>query len=101
MTVLQMKLMILVAAAFWVYSIHGRRLTDDLDNEIIGSTSNLGISVGRQRDWVRISQSPSPIISRPIGSRIELECEAMGSPAPVMQWLKGNTPLTEVYFPTS
>ncbi|KAF2896358.1 hypothetical protein ILUMI_09821 [Ignelater luminosus] len=90
-----MKLAVLVLAAIWVHLARCRRLTDDLDNEILGSTTNLGMATGRTRDWVRISQSPSPRISRPVGSHIELECEAMGSPAPVMQWLKGNTPLTE------
>ncbi|KAF5291795.1 hypothetical protein FQA39_LY14283 [Lamprigera yunnana] len=88
-----MKLSVLIVAVLWVHSTHCRRLADDLDNDILGNP--LGTISGRQRDWVRISQSPPHIISRPVGSRIELECEAMGSPAPVMQWLKGNTPLTE------
>ncbi|KAK4877951.1 hypothetical protein RN001_010457 [Aquatica leii] len=88
-----MKLSVLIVAAVWVHSTHCRRLSDDLDNEILGNP--LGMISGRQRDWVRISQSPPQIISRAVGSRIEIECEAMGSPAPVMQWLKGSTPLTE------
>ncbi|KAB0791232.1 hypothetical protein PPYR_03032 [Photinus pyralis] len=92
-----MKLSVLLVAAVWVHSTHCRRLSDDLDNDILGNPVGVGLGMisGRQRDWIRISQSPPQIVSRPLGSRIELECEAMGSPAPVMQWLKGNTPLTE------
>lgn len=90
-----MKLSVLLVAAVWVHSTHCRRLSDDLDNEILGNPLGMGMVSGRQRDWIRISQAPPQIVSRPVGSRIELECEAMGSPAPVMQWLKGNTPLTE------
>lgn len=94
--IFQKKVSVLLIAAACLQRINCRRLplADQLDNEI--DTSNVGIVPGRSRDWVKISESPSPIISRKVGSRIELECEAMGSPAPVMQWLKGNTPLTEV-----
>ncbi|KAK5643519.1 hypothetical protein RI129_007364 [Pyrocoelia pectoralis] len=90
-----MKFLILLVVTVWVHHTNCRLLSDDLDNNILANPVGLGMASVIQRDWVRISQSPPQIVSRPLGSRIELECEAMGSPAPIMQWLKGNTPLTE------
>ncbi|XP_031341702.1 neural/ectodermal development factor IMP-L2-like [Photinus pyralis] len=90
-----MKLLVILVVAIWVHRAHSRRLDDDFDNNILGNPVGLGMTSGVQRDWVRISQSPPQSVSQSVGSRVELECEAMGSPAPVMQWLKGNTPLTE------
>lgn len=48
------------------------------------------------RDWVKIAEAPEPIVNEALGARVELECEAVGSPAPTIQWLKGTNPITEV-----
>lgn len=90
-----MKLSVLFVAV-WLHASASRRLTDSLDNDLGGAASN-GLGFTRPKDWVRISQIPVPLLSKPVGSRVELECEAIGSPAPTIQWLKDNTPLTEVW----
>lgn len=89
---------VLLVVAVCLQRVYGRRLAlaSQLDdNEISSNPSPFGMVSGRNRDWVRISESPYSVIGK-VGSRVEFECEAMGSPAPVMQWLKGNMPLTEV-----
>lgn len=50
------------------------------------------------RDWVKISEAPPQIVNDAIGARVELECEAVGSPEPTIQWLKGTAPVTEVIY---
>ncbi|KAK4872373.1 hypothetical protein RN001_014402 [Aquatica leii] len=81
-----MKLLAVVITTIWVHYTCGRRLGDDFNNDV---------SENRNNDWVRLSKSPSNILTRLHGSHVELECEAMGSPAPVIQWLKDSTPLIE------
>lgn len=90
-----MKLSVLVAAIFLQIAVC-RRLSDQIEtNEIdVDPAANVGFT--RHTEWVKISEPPFPFISRTLGSRVELECEAVGSPTPVMQWLKGHQPLTEV-----
>ncbi|KYB26923.1 Neural/ectodermal development factor IMP-L2-like Protein [Tribolium castaneum] len=70
-----------------------RRLTDDMDNEI--SVASGSMAYRDQDEWIKISAPPKPVISKTVGSYVELECEAMGSPPPTLQWLRGKTPLTE------
>lgn len=89
-----MRISVLIIA-IWLQTSACRRLTDSMDNDL-SATSN-EVPFGRvSKDWVKITSVSIPVISRPVGARIEIECEAFGSPAPVVQWLKGNTPLTEV-----
>ncbi|XP_045465378.1 neural/ectodermal development factor IMP-L2 isoform X2 [Harmonia axyridis] len=64
----------------------GRSLVDmDMENEI---------NLNSHSDWVKISQSPKRHITRNLGQRLELECEAMGSPPPTIQWFKEDRLLT-------
>lgn len=88
-----MKLSVLFIIAIWLNYSTCRRLTDTISNEVSDTTSNYVI---RQRDWVRISHDPSKLINAPVGTKVEIECEVIGSPAPSVQWLKGNTPITDV-----
>lgn len=85
-----MKLSVLLLA-IWLHYTTCRRLRDTISNEI-GDTSNYV----RSKDWVRISHDPVPLINAPVGTKVEIECEIIGSPAPSVQWLKGNTPITDV-----
>ncbi|XP_060533419.1 neural/ectodermal development factor IMP-L2 [Cylas formicarius] len=76
---------------------HSRRLTDDIDNTVsTNAAGNLGsLDFRDQRDYVKISQTPVPVISRNVGTHVELYCEAMGSPPPTIQWYKRNMRITE------
>ncbi|XP_044764143.1 neural/ectodermal development factor IMP-L2 isoform X2 [Coccinella septempunctata] len=57
----------------------------DMDNEI---------NVNPHNDWVKINQTPKRHITKNHGQRLELECEAMGSPPPTIQWYKEDRLLT-------
>ncbi|KAK2586871.1 hypothetical protein KPH14_009808 [Odynerus spinipes] len=45
-----------------------------------------------QQDWTKIKKSPESSLTATVGSRIELQCEANGSPPPQILWLRGNDP---------
>lgn len=67
-------------------------------DRISNSLSPTGNEVGalmQYQDFVKITEAPPKLVSEPLGAVIELECEAFGSPAPVIQWVKGTTRLTE------
>lgn len=58
----------------------------------IGVNSNRGESM---KDWVKVTGGDRVIrVSR--GQRIEIDCEAIGSPAPRLQWYKGVRPVTQM-----
>lgn len=86
--------LLLLLTSTLLHPSHCRRLVEDIDNDISPSVNQ----VFREPtvEWVKISSPPKPVISKVVGSYVEFECEAMGSPAPNVQWLKGKTPLTEV-----
>lgn len=48
------------------------------------------------REWVRIKHSGPRMNRVSPGGRVELECEANGSPPPSVQWFHNNIPLSEV-----
>ncbi|XP_046614410.1 neural/ectodermal development factor IMP-L2 [Neodiprion virginianus] len=48
------------------------------------------------KEWVQMPKSPPGAISVPLRSHIELECEAIGSPAPQIYWLRGTEPLRQL-----
>nr|CAD7435493.1 unnamed protein product [Timema monikensis] len=49
-------------------------------------------------DWVKMSEAPPTIINTRLGDRVELDCEAIGSPAPTIHWIRGTAPLSQVYI---
>lgn len=49
----------------------------------------------RLRNYVHISILPPETMKHPLGSRIQINCEIMGSPAPSVQWLRNEEPLIE------
>ncbi|XP_054275058.1 neural/ectodermal development factor IMP-L2-like [Macrosteles quadrilineatus] len=54
-----------------------------------------GPTVYEARNWVRIKHS-GPRMSRvSVGGRLELECEANGSPPPTVQWYHNNQPASQ------
>lgn len=75
-------------------SIHGQ----NIDDELIDNSLSPGLETSEnpqpkpQIDWVKISEAPPHKVVQPIGATIELECEATGSPAPSIYWVRGNNP---------
>lgn len=92
-----MKLSVLVAAIF-LKVVAARRLTEIETNEIDTDPASSSRMAGGD-EWVKIDQPPFRFATVGLGSRVELECVASGSPVPVIQWLKGSQPLTEVSNP--
>lgn len=48
------------------------------------------------RDWAKINKASPMVVRRSSGSVVELECEASGSPAPTITWLRDNIPISDV-----
>lgn len=66
---------------------------DDIANEIsVNPIGNLQFET--PKDWVHISTPPLLVQNKNFGSHVEMGCEAMGSPAPTIQWYKGNLQVT-------
>lgn len=95
-----MKLSVLLAAIFLKVAV-SRRLTEtEIENNEIDPDPAVNMGYNQpNNEWVKIGQPPFQFITVALGSRVELECEAMGSPIPTLQWFKGNQPLTEVMTP--
>ncbi|XP_026472124.1 neural/ectodermal development factor IMP-L2 isoform X2 [Ctenocephalides felis] len=79
----------------------GAKLPPGFRSTRLGQTDNeLQPNGGRKyfenRDWVKISQAPPAAVTQALGTSLVLECEAVGSPAPTMQWMRGNVPITEL-----
>lgn len=84
---------LLIALSLRLAQAQGSRLRNDMDNDL-----NPVLSGGRFKliDWVKIKQSPVPLITEKVGAHVEFECQAMGSPPPTIQWYKRNMRITEV-----
>lgn len=48
------------------------------------------------REWVKVKHSGPRMTRVAIGSQMEIECEANGSPPPSVQWLHGVHPVSQV-----
>ncbi|CAH0383542.1 unnamed protein product [Bemisia tabaci] len=55
----------------------------------------------RRRDWVKVSVTTPQFIRVPMGARVELHCDVMGSPPPSVQWNRGLQTLQEQGFEES
>lgn len=78
-----MKFSVLLLAV-WLQLATPRRLGDSINNEIEVVSNPLN-------SRLIMNEAPVPILTKPMGSRVELECQVSGSPVPSIQWLKGNT----------
>lgn len=47
-------------------------------------------------EWVKMTKIPPTRIQHTFGSSVELECIAMGSPPPSIQWVVGDKPMKSV-----
>lgn len=78
-------------------------LTDNdiIDNTIPETDTSNGLLAGPAIfDWVKITQSPPAQVMHPAGTSIELECEATGSPTPVIEWVRGGRKDAELALDT-
>ncbi|CAH0548621.1 unnamed protein product [Brassicogethes aeneus] len=84
-----------------VQNSHSKNLpldeVDDMSNELTPSFFPNYYDAPKRTtpEWVKIRQAPEPVVFKSYGSKVELECTAMGSPPPTIQWYKHNTKLTE------
>lgn len=69
------------------------RAIDDAENDVSGDNV-----FGAGNNWVKIREAPAERIPHRLGDTIELECIATGSPAPSIQWVRGDKPIHEVSF---
>ncbi|XP_018565968.1 neural/ectodermal development factor IMP-L2 isoform X2 [Anoplophora glabripennis] len=68
------------------------RLRNDMNNDLSPVLSG---SRFKLIDWVQIKEPPVPLVTEKVGAHVELECQAMGSPPPTIQWYKRNMRITE------
>lgn len=75
------------------------------DNEIIDNTipetdasSANGLVTPAIFDWVKITVAPPAQVMHPAGTSIELECEATGSPTPIIEWIRGGRKEAQLAF---
>ncbi|XP_068624321.1 neural/ectodermal development factor IMP-L2-like [Battus philenor] len=90
----------LLAAAALVSLQCSYEANAQLDNTKIDLDNNLQPNIiptqrRRLRKFVRITGPPPERARFLPGTRLVLECEVMGSPAPTVQWLKNGEPVTE------
>lgn len=66
---------------------------DDVNNSV--QTSNTEPKY-EQKDWIKITKTPPSKLLHTSGVLTKIECEVMGSPAPTIQWIRGNIPFSEL-----
>lgn len=75
---------------------------DDEENSLSPSLPRQQ-KIENQNDFVKIVKAPPARVSQSVGSSVELECEVVGSPIPMVQWVHGsgqyvNVSLISVFF---
>lgn len=50
------------------------------------------------REWIKMSKKPPSKMHYHIGQTVELECEIVGSPAPIVSWVRGTGQFVNVSF---
>lgn len=63
-----------------------------LDNNI---QPNVAPKRRHLRDMVRIRNAPPETVQFELGTRLVLECEVLGKPAPTVQWMKNGEPVVD------
>ncbi|KAK9887317.1 hypothetical protein WA026_021625 [Henosepilachna vigintioctopunctata] len=80
---------LILSACLHIAKSRGLSSEVDIDNEI-----DVGGPPRFRQEWVKLSQTPKRLITKNLGQHLELECEAMGSPPPTIQWFKEDKLLT-------
>lgn len=73
----------------------GRSISSEPDNSLSANSVN-SVTYEQPRDWVKISRAPPARVTQVRGTTIELECEVMGSPTPIVQWVHGSGQMIDV-----
>lgn len=91
-----MKLAIFLAVVCFWNQGSARRLTrSTFDNEVDNGLDDIETTERVVKSWVKINQPQEREIRVNFGDSLELECEASGSPAPVLQWYKDRVQITD------
>ncbi|XP_055384173.1 neural/ectodermal development factor IMP-L2-like [Condylostylus longicornis] len=75
-----------------VFDVYCHAIIDnEIDNSIqIHSDPDEKIDLSEPHEWVKLTKVPPTNIYHDKGSIIEIECEALGTPIPEVQWVPGN-----------
>lgn len=77
-----------------MHSLARSIISEDEDNGVL--TASTGSKSGDHSDFLKITKAPPARVAQPFGSTIELECEAVGSPIPIVEWVHGSGRLSSV-----
>uniref|UniRef100_U5EZP6 Putative neural/ectodermal development factor imp-l2 n=1 Tax=Corethrella appendiculata TaxID=1370023 RepID=U5EZP6_9DIPT len=66
----------------------GRSIPEQ-DNSLT-SSSNSNSNSKYRREWIKISKAPPVTVKQSRGQTVELNCEVIGSPTPIVQWVHGS-----------
>lgn len=84
-----MKQSIILIIMVLVVCISARSVSIEEENSLSSSLSKQQ-KVENRNDFVKIVKAPAARISHPVGYTVELECEVVGSPTPMIQWVHGS-----------
>lgn len=90
-------LIVLILSAVFINSLARTIISEEDDNGVFGSSSSSSSSKSMEHfDFLKITKAPPARVAQPFGSVIELECEAVGSPIPIVEWVHGSGHLSNV-----
>lgn len=84
-----MKQSIILIIMVLVVCITARSVSIEEEN-LLSSSLSKQQKVENRNDFVKIVKAPAARISQPMGYTVELECEVVGSPTPMVQWVHGS-----------
>lgn len=86
------KLFVIIATAILLHD-GGKAANNDLNNDI--ETVETQSKPTGLKKFIQISKKPPAKTAHGIGETVHLTCEAMGSPAPTIRWLKNDEPIID------
>lgn len=86
-----MNAQILLSVFALIVCIVSGRTIEEVDNAVSGEPQ-----FSESSEWVKISHAPPKRVEHQYGATVELECTAMGSPPPSIQWVRGTKPIDTV-----
>lgn len=63
--------------------------SEEMDNAIQSSPGETQAQDVEKKDWIKVTKKPPTRVHYHNGQSIELECEIIGSPAPIVEWVRG------------
>lgn len=71
--------------------------SEETDN-ILSSPSEQQTPTAVKKEWIKVSKKPPTRLHYRDGQSLELECEIIGSPAPIVEWVRGTGQRIDVSF---